>query len=145
MARRHSKDTPIFAIVLACIMGIGILVMVIALISSTGRPERRAREVLTECAGWARYAVTQYIPAGQYEQAVQTAERIEGHFPLGSELAFDHPFAKEYAARKESYVQQIINALQQATGMSLGHDWDAWRRFIGAQRAGQLPNTGQSQ
>ena len=142
MVRPHKKDTPVFAIVISCVMGIVILVMVIGLISSAGSAERHAREILNECAAKASRAVTQDIPSGHYEKAVQTAQDIEGCYPLGAELPVSHPFAKEYAMRKDSYVQQIVHALQQATGMGVGRDWDGWRRFIAAWRAGKLPSTG---
>lgn len=67
------------------------------------------------------------VPEGRYTEAIDAAYFVATYYPLGTVLPEDHPFAAEYSRERHKQTGRITTALNEATGLDYGHDWDAWR------------------
>jgi len=95
--------------------------------SFTRLPERHARSCLQTITELTDQIITQSIPEGDYIEAIDAAEYIQGYYPVGVVLPADHEFAGEYTIERTKQIERILEELRAISGADYGTDWHKWK------------------
>lgn len=95
-----------------------------------GITEKHARSCLITITELADHTLTESIPQGNYVEATEAAEYIQGYYPVGTVLPREHRFADQYTSARSKQIDRLLAALRVETGMDYGMDWAMWRKKL---------------
>ena len=132
VSREMKKPLKISLVVLPVIGCVAVLVFFFAIHRGQERHARACIETITELAD---RAIITSIPQGSYMDAVDTAEYIQGYYPVGAVLPREHRFAEQYQIERTAQIERILVALRAETGSDFGTDWHAWKNSLANKSA----------